>query len=61
MTTGIIFLLVAILAVVSVFRQLKYKNMFALLVSGLVVLSFGFFSIMTISCELIPSLGVCTG
>lgn len=61
MTTGIIFLLVTILAVISVFRQLKIKNMFALAISGLTVLSFGFFSIMTITCELIPSLGICTG
>ncbi len=49
---GIIFLLVALLAVVSVIRQLKFKNYFALLFSAITALSFGFFSIATIISEL---------
>jgi hypothetical protein len=49
---GIIFLLVAILSVVSVIRQLKIKNYLALIFSGLAALAFGFFSIATIISEL---------
>jgi di/tricarboxylate transporter len=49
---GIIFLLVAILAVVSVIRQLKFKNMFALAFSGLTALAFGFFAVATIISEI---------
>jgi uncharacterized membrane protein len=49
---GIIFLLVAILAVVSVIRQLKIKNMLALGFSGLTALAFGFFAIATIISEI---------
>lgn len=43
-----IILIVAILAVISVVRQLKYKNPFALVVSAIAALVFGFFSIATI-------------
>ncbi|WP_074435748.1 DUF2759 family protein [Oceanobacillus jeddahense] len=50
---GILFLLVALLAVVSVVRQLKYKNILALLFSGLTAVVFGFFSIATIISEII--------
>ncbi|WP_152656205.1 DUF2759 family protein [Oceanobacillus sp. CFH 90083] len=50
---GIIFLLVALLAVVSVIRQLKYKNILALLFSALTAVVFGFFSIATIISEII--------
>lgn len=50
--TAILFLLVALLAVVSVIRQLKIKNMFALLFSALTALAFGFFSIATLIDEL---------
>ncbi|WP_339214668.1 DUF2759 family protein [Ornithinibacillus sp. FSL M8-0202] len=45
---GIIFLVVAIVAVVSFVRQLKYRNVLALIFSALTVLAFGFFSISTI-------------
>ncbi|HLR80671.1 MAG TPA: DUF2759 family protein [Bacillota bacterium] len=45
---GIILLIVAIISVVSVIRQLKFKNMLALIFSGLSALVFGFFSIATI-------------
>ncbi|MEN2464977.1 DUF2759 family protein [Ornithinibacillus sp. JPR2-1] len=45
---GIIFLVVAIVAVVSFVRQLKYRNVLALIFSALTVLAFGFFSIGTI-------------
>ncbi|HLR01133.1 MAG TPA: DUF2759 family protein [Virgibacillus sp.] len=61
MVLAILFLLVALLAVVSVVRQLKHKNMFALAFSAVAALSFGFFSIMTMTCELLPDLGVCVG
>ncbi|WP_042145925.1 DUF2759 family protein [Paucisalibacillus sp. EB02] len=45
---GILFLIVTIVAVVSVVRQLKFRNYFALLFSVLTVIVFGFFSISTI-------------
>ncbi|MEN1970533.1 DUF2759 family protein [Lentibacillus sp. N15] len=47
-----ILLIVAILAVISVVRQLKYKNLFALVVSALAAVAFGFFSIATIIGEI---------
>jgi len=56
---GIIFLLVALLAVVSIIRQLKIKNYLALGFSAVAALTFGFFSIMTIICQLAPSAGIC--
>lgn len=49
---AIIFLLVALLAVVSIIRQLKIKNYLALVFSILTALAFGFFSIATIISEL---------
>lgn len=49
---AILFLLVAILAVVSVIRQLKFKNLFALAFSAITALAFGFFSIATLISEL---------
>ncbi|MGM8213497.1 DUF2759 family protein [Virgibacillus sp. W0430] len=52
MILAIILLVVTLLAVVSVIRQLKFKNIFALGFSAVAALSFGFFSIMTILCEL---------
>ncbi|HLQ71193.1 MAG TPA: DUF2759 family protein [Bacillota bacterium] len=61
MVLAILLLLVALLAVVSVFRQLKHKNMFALAFSAIAALSFGFFSVMTMTCELLPNLGICAG
>ena len=61
MVLGIIFLAVALLSVVSVIRQIRFKNIIALLFAGVSALVFGFFSIMTISCELMPHLSMCTG
>ncbi|HLS08035.1 DUF2759 family protein [Lentibacillus sp.] len=52
MVLAIIFLLVALLAVVSVVRQIKFKNLFALGFSAIAVLVFGFFSIATIVTEI---------
>ncbi|WP_245843791.1 DUF2759 family protein [Oceanobacillus rekensis] len=49
---AIVFLFVALLSIVSVIRQLKYKNLFALAFSGLAALAFGFFSIATILSEI---------
>lgn len=61
MVLGIILLLVTILSAVSVIRQLKLKNILALGFSVVSVLAFGFFSVMTITCEVLPNLGVCGG
>ena len=49
---AILLLLVALLSVVSVIRQLKFKNIFALLFSALSAVTFGFFSIATLISEL---------
>ncbi|AUJ26273.1 MULTISPECIES: DUF2759 family protein [Virgibacillus] len=49
---GVLFLLVAILAVVSIIRQLKYKNIFAIGFSAITALAFGFFAVATIISEL---------
>ncbi|MFC2948176.1 DUF2759 family protein [Virgibacillus sediminis] len=49
---AIIFLLVALLAVVSVIRQLKFKNLFALGFSAITALAFGFFAIATLISEI---------
>lgn len=61
MVLAIILFVVALLSIVSFVRQIKYKNVLALGFSAVSALAFGFFSIMTITCELIPSLGVCGG
>ena len=58
MALAIILLIVALLAVVSVFRQVQFKNYFALGFSAIAAVSFGFFSVMTIICEL-TSAGIC--
>ncbi len=52
MILAIILLIVALLSVVSVLRQIKFKNYFALAFSAVAALSFGFFSVMTIVCSL---------
>lgn len=52
MVLAIILLLVALLSVVSVIRQLKYKNLLALGFSAASALAFGFFSIATIYCQI---------
>ncbi|MEC5422257.1 DUF2759 family protein [Virgibacillus sp. C22-A2] len=49
---AILLLIVALLSVVSVIRQLKYKNVFALAFSAISALAFGFFSIATIISEI---------
>ena len=59
MVLAIILLVVALVAVVSVIRQLKIKNYFALAFSGVAALSFGFFSIATILCTLTDA-GICS-
>ncbi|WP_284140399.1 MULTISPECIES: DUF2759 family protein [unclassified Virgibacillus] len=43
-----ILLIVALLSVISIFRQIKFKNFFALTFSVLSAVTFGFFSIATI-------------
>ena len=58
---GIIFLLVAIVSLISFIRQLKIKNLLALGFSLVAFITFGFFSTMTITCELLPNLGICGG
>jgi len=52
MVLAIILLIVALVSVVSVIRQLKFKNVFALLFSSASALVFGFFSIATIISEI---------
>ncbi|GGK03290.1 hypothetical protein GCM10007063_26870 [Lentibacillus kapialis] len=52
MVLALIFLLVTLLAIVSVIQQLKIKNLFALGFSAVAVLVFGFFSVATIVKEL---------
>jgi len=52
MVLAIIFLIVALLSVVSLMRQLKIKNILAIAFSAITALSFGFFSVATIICEL---------
>lgn len=52
MVLAILLLFVAILSVVSIFRQLKYRNILALGFSAVSALVFGFFSIATIICEI---------
>lgn len=59
MVLAIILLVVALLAVVSVLRQIKFKNYLALAFSAVAALSFGFFSIMTIVCSLTDA-GICS-
>ncbi|QTM99822.1 DUF2759 family protein [Sediminibacillus dalangtanensis] len=52
MVLAILLLIVAILCAVAVLRELKAKNMFAVLFAGLSTLVFGWFSIMTVWAEL---------
>lgn len=55
MVLALILLVVAVLSVVSVIRQLKYKNLFALGFSAVSALVFGFFSVATIFSSFISS------
>ena len=57
MVLGIILLVVAIVSVVSVFRQLRFKNILALGFSAVSALTFGFFSIATIICQISSTCG----
>lgn len=57
MVLAIILLAVAIVSVVSVIRQLKFKNIFALGFSAVSALTFGFFSIATIYCHFATTCG----
>lgn len=59
MVLAIILLIVALFSVLSVLRQVKLKNYFALAFSAVAALSFGFFSIMTIVCSLTDA-GICS-
>jgi len=59
MVLAIILLIVALLAVVSIFRQVKFKNYLALAFSAIAAGTFGFFSVMTIVCELTTA-GICS-
>ncbi len=61
MVLAIILLAVTLLSIVSFVRQIRYKNILALGFSAVSALAFGFFSIMTITCELIPGLTMCGG
>jgi uncharacterized membrane protein len=58
MVLAIILLIVALVCVLSVLKQVKIKNYFALAFSAVAALSFGFFSIMTIICTLTDA-GIC--
>lgn len=51
MVLACILLVVAVLSVVSVFRQIRFKNFLALGFSVVSALTFGFFSVATIFCQ----------
>ncbi|HLQ95806.1 MAG TPA: DUF2759 family protein [Pseudogracilibacillus sp.] len=59
MVLAIILFIVTLLCVLSVLRQVKFKNYFALAFSAVAALSFGFFSVATILCSLTDA-GFCT-
>ncbi|PBB04701.1 MULTISPECIES: DUF2759 domain-containing protein [Salimicrobium] len=52
MVTAILFLLVAILCVVAIFREIKTKNFLAVAFSLISAAVFGWFSVMTIYANL---------
>lgn len=52
MVLAIIFLLVALLSIVSFLKQIKLKNYLAVVFSALAAVVFGFFSVSTIICSL---------
>ncbi|MGP4072478.1 DUF2759 domain-containing protein [Piscibacillus sp. B03] len=56
MVLGIIFLFVAILSFIAVFRELKRRNVLAILFAGASAAVFGWFSVMTIYSELMNML-----
>lgn len=58
MVLAIILFIVTLLCILSVLRQVKFKNYFALAFSAIAALSFGFFSVATILCSL-TNAGVC--
>lgn len=53
MVLAILFLLIAILCVLAVFREFKAKNLFSLAFAGISSLVFGWFSVMTIIAHLL--------
>lgn len=59
MVLAIILFIVTLLCILSVLRQVKFKNYFALAFSAIAALSFGFFSVATILCSLTDA-GFCT-
>lgn len=59
MVLAIILFIVTLLCVLSVLRQVKFKNYFALAFSAIAALSFGFFSVATILCSLTDA-GFCS-
>lgn len=60
MVLAILFLLVAIVSVVSFFRQIKFRNVLAIAFSGISALVFGFFSLSTIFCYIAPAATYCS-
>ncbi|HLS36177.1 MAG TPA: DUF2759 family protein [Bacillota bacterium] len=60
MVLALILLLVAILSVVSFFRQIKYRNLLAIGFSAVSALVFGFFSLSTIFCHFATSTAFCS-
>ncbi|WP_069187708.1 DUF2759 domain-containing protein [Alkalihalobacillus pseudalcaliphilus] len=55
MFLGILFLLVAILCLIGMFREIRRKNFFAVGFAGITLAVFGWFAVMTIYTELFPS------
>lgn len=53
MVLAVILLIVALLCAMAVFRELKNKNFFAVVIAGISTLTFGWFSIMTLIAPLL--------
>jgi len=60
MILALILLLVALLSVVSFFKQIKNRNLLAIGFSALSALVFGFFSLSTIFCHFAVNAAYCT-
>ncbi|TFB23807.1 DUF2759 domain-containing protein [Filobacillus milosensis] len=56
MVLGIMFFFVAILSAIAVFRELKRRNVLAILFAGASAAVFGWFSVMTIYSEIMNML-----
>ncbi|MCT2537555.1 DUF2759 domain-containing protein [Aquibacillus koreensis] len=61
MVLAVLFLLIAILCVIAVFRELKSQNFFAVGFAGISTLVFGFFAIATMYAEIVAMLTENTG